>query len=236
MRKQLQRVKTKFLSAYYGHSSKDLKIICVTGTTGRNTVMHYIHDILTQADYKINALEPSKSLKASVLHKFLNDAWKSGAEYAIITASAADIVSQAFYDLPIYAVVMTDCVPSGLTDMSNEQRIIEHKTLFETNPAIIVLNTDDAHYHEFSKFAGTTATYTYGTSMNSDVRIDNFQLYRKGTEANLAINNRPITTATFVLGEPAVSYMACATAFAASLKIKSADIIAGIGEYTPEQL
>lgn len=236
MKKQLQRARTKFLSAYYGHSSKDLKIICVTGTTGKTTVSHYIHDILDKAGYKVNALETHGALKAGILHKFLNDTWKSGAEYAIIAASASDIASQVFYDLPIYAVAMTNCIPSSLTEMSHEQQVAERRSLFETNPAIVVLNTDDAHYQEFSKFAGTTATYTYGTSMNSDVRIDNFQLYRKGTEANLAINNRPLTTATFVVGEPAVSYMACAAAVAASLKIKSVDIIAGIGEYTPEQL
>ncbi len=235
MKKHLQRTKNKLLSAYYGHPGRDLKIICVTGTTGKSTVAHYVHDILDTAGYKVNALESGDSVRPSVLQKFLSDTWKSGAEFAIITASTKDLDNQVFAHLPIYAVVMTNCIPSGLTDMTNEDRLAARATLFKTAPEIVVLNTDDTHYAEFAKYEGAKATYTYGTQNRPDILITHSQLYRKGTEAVLTMNRTPITVASFVTGEPTVSYMACAVAMAAALKINTKDIVEGISLYEPEE-
>lgn len=234
MRKQLQRTKSKLLATYYGHPGRDLKVICVTGTTGRHVVAHYIHDIIDQAGYKVAALDTENSISTSMLHRFLNDTWKSDAEYAIVTASTKDLDNQVFHGLPIYAVAMTNCIPSSLTDMTNEERLAARAALFETAPDIVVLNVDDAHYDKFSKYAGTVATLTYGTQNHPDIQINHSKLYRKGTEAILTIDGKPTTLATFVIGEPAVSYMACAAALASALKIDPKDIATGITEYEPE--
>ena len=40
-----QKVKAKLLKSYYGNPAKDMKVIAVTGTTGKVTVAHYVHEI-----------------------------------------------------------------------------------------------------------------------------------------------------------------------------------------------
>ena len=65
-----------------------------------------------------------------------------------------------------------------------------------------------------------------------DVKILNSKLYPKGTEAKISIKSEIIDVATFIPGETAVSYMACAVAIASALNIKHDDIIDGIAEYT----
>ena len=82
-------------------------------------------------------------------------------------------------------------------------------------------------------FHGKTQTITYGQT-SSDVKILNSKLYPKGTEATLSLRSDIISVATFVAGETAVSYMACAAAIANSLGISEKCIVDGIAEYIPE--
>lgn len=97
-------------------------------------------------------------------------------------------------------------------------------------PEYVVLNSDDLNYSTFSGFGGTRGTITFGQS-SADVKILNSKLYAKGTEATLSMRSEIVSVATFVPGETAVSYMACAAAIAEALEVDSEKIIDGIAEY-----
>ena len=66
------------------------------------------------------------------------------------------------------------------------------------------------------------------------MKILNSKLYAKGTEATISIKSEITTLATFVPGEIAVSYMACAAAITSGLDIPVDHIVNGIAEYEPE--
>lgn len=229
----LERTKVKLLAAYYGHPARDLRLICITGSTGKSTVAHFVHEILRAASQPVAILASDRDIKATVLHKFLNDAWKAKATYAVITAPASALGNDTFYGLPIYAAALTDFLPANLTDSDLESYLNAKSNLFRMNPDVVVLNRDDAHYPDFATFRGKNETITYGASSDSDLRIDSSKLYRKGTEANLSIGNHSFTVASFLAGEPTVSYMACAAAIATSLNIAPATIAEGIASYDP---
>ena len=38
-----QKLKARVLKSYYGNPLKDMKLIAITGTTGKVTVAHYVH-------------------------------------------------------------------------------------------------------------------------------------------------------------------------------------------------
>ena len=232
-RLNLARTKVKLLAAYYGHPARDLRIICITGSTGKSTVAHYVHEILLAANQPVAIMSSDQEVKPTVLHKFLNDAWKAKATYAVITAPATSLAKDTFYGLPVYVAALTDFIPSGLNDLDTESYLKAKSTLFRMNPGAVILNRDDAHYPAFSEFRGTTETLTYGASSDSDLRIEGSKLYRKGTEANLSIGQQNFTVASFVTGEPTVSYMACAATIATALNIAPATIIDGIANYDP---
>jgi len=99
-------------------------------------------------------------------------------------------------------------------------------------PEIVVLNSDDLNYPAFEMFKGKTQTLTYGQT-SADVKILNSKLYPKGTEATLSVRSDIMSVATFVAGETAVSYMACAAAIANSLGVSEKYIIEGIANYEP---
>ena len=139
-----------------------------------------------------------------------------------------------FYGLPVYVAAMTNFVTSSLSDMTAEEYLNSEKTLFDMNPEIVVLNHDDVNYDIFSEFKGARQTLDYGLT-GKDVKILNSKLYARGTEATISIKSEVVSVATFVPGETAVSYMACATAITEAMGIKSDAIIDGIANYEPAE-
>lgn len=233
LKKRSQKLKAKFLKSYYGNPTKDMKLIAITGTTGKTIVAHYVHEILKNANEQVAVLASDQPFKMGMLHKFLSDAWKAGANYVIVTVPAEGLRDNVFYGLPITVAAMTNFVTAGLKDMTADEYLDNEKTLFDMKPEIVVLNSDDLNYETFSNFKGTKQTLNFGQS-SADVKILNSKLYPRGTEATLSIRSEIIPVATFVVGETAVSYMAAAAAIANAIGIPSEHIINGIAEYEPE--
>ena len=227
-----QKVKAKLLKSYYGNPAKDMKVIAITGTTGKVIVAHYVHEILRASGEQVAVLASDQPFKMGVLHKFLSDAWKAGANYVIVTVPAEGLRDNIFYGLPVNVAAMTNFVTAGLHDMEPEEYLESEKTLFDMKPEIVVLNGDDLNYDTFAEFKGSKETVVFGQS-GADVKILNSKLYPKGTEATLSLKSEVISVATFITGETAVSYMACAAAIASGLGISTDNIIDGIAEYNP---
>lgn len=233
LKQKAQKIKAKLLSTYYGNPIKDMKLIAITGTTGKTIVAHYVHEILRAKGEQVAVLASDQPFKMGMLHKFLSDAWKAGANYVVVTAPTTTLKDNIFYKLPIEVAAMTNFVTTSLTDMLPEEYIESESTLFRMNPENVVLNHDDINYESFSTFNGKKATIDYGLT-GACVKVLNSKLYKKGTEATVSINSEIITLATFIPGETSVSYMACAAAIASALGIATDNIIDGIANYSLE--
>ena len=233
LKAQSQKVQAKILKSFYGNPTKTLKLIAITGTTGKVTVAHFVHEILRAAGKQVAVLASEQTFSTRTLHKFLSDAWKAGAKYAVVTVPAEGLRDHVFYDLPITVAAMTNFVTSGIHDMTPEEYLDNEKTLFDMKPEIVVLNGDDLNFGTFEEFKGTKETLVFGQG-GDDVKILNSKLYPRGAEATLAIRGDVITVASFLTGETTVSYMASAAAIAYGLGIDSECIIEGIAEYDSE--
>ena len=232
LKAKTQKIKAKLLKSYYGNPVKDMKLIALTGSAGKTTVAHYVHEILKATGEQVAVLASEQTFKIGMLHKFLSDAWKAGANYVVVTVPAEDLRDNVFYGLPVNVAAMTNFVTAGLEDMTPEEYIESEKTLFDMNPNIVILNHDDLYYDSFANYKGKDNTLSYGQT-SSDVKILNSKLYNKGTEATLSIKSEIMQVATFVPGETAVSYMACAAAIASALNIAPEKIVEGIANYEP---
>ena len=232
LKSKTQKIRAKMLKSYYGNPMRDMKLIAITGTTGKTIVAHYVHEILRSTGEQVAVLASDQPFKMSVLHKFLSDAWKAGANYVIVTVPAEGLRDNIFYGLPVCVAAMTNFITAGLRDMDPEEYIENEKTLFDMKPEFTVLNQDDINYDAFLEFKGTKGTISYGQS-SADVKVLNSKLYAKGTEATLSMRSEIISVATFVPGETAVSYMACAAAIAEALGVSNEHIVNGIAEYDP---
>lgn len=234
LKTKAQQLKAGMLKAYYGNPTKDMKVVAITGATGKTVVAHFVHEILKAAGEQVAVLASDQPFKLGTLHKFLSDAWKAGANVVIVTVPAEILRDNVFYGLPVHVAAMTNFVTSSLKDMTAEEFIDSEKTLFDMKPDVVVMNHDDVNYEKFEEFKGKLQTWSYGQT-GRDVKILNSKLYPKGTEATLSIHTDILPVATFIPGETAVSYMACAAAIASAMAVSSEKIAEGIAEWMPEE-
>ena len=212
-----------------------MKLIVVTGMTGKTTVAHFIHHIIGEAGERAAVLASETSIKTGMLHKFLSDAWKAGANYVIVTAPAESLEDDLFADLSIFAAVLTDYIPSHIGEPTAAEYEAADDTLFDMNPDYVILNRDDKHYDDFKKsFKGEKETITYGENFAADVRIESSKLSKMGSEANLNFEGRHFTVASFLNKQPDISYMTCAAALGCAIGATTEDIENGIAAYDPQ--
>lgn len=233
LKTKAQRIKAGILRSYYGNPTKDMKVVAITGSTGKTTVAHFVHEILRASGEQVAVLASDQPFKVGMLHKFLSDAWKAGANVVIVTVPAETLRENVFYGLPVHVAAMTNFVTASLRDMSAEDFLEAEQTLFRMKPEIVVLNHDDLNYEAFEEFKGAKRTLDFGQT-GAGVKILNSKLYPKGTEATLSVGGEVVSVATFVPGETAVSYMACAVAIAEAMGIKTDDMVEGLAAWEPE--
>ena len=231
----ISRLYVRLLSLLYGtkSSARDLKFICITGATGKSTVAHFTHEILRAAGQHVSVLASDSDISAKTLHSFIADAWKSGANYLIITASAESLARDVFYNLPITVGALTNYIDPSLSTPPVKDFDSSEAILFQMQPDHVILNSDDLYFSSFADFTGKKSTLTYGHALSSTLHISSSKLYKRGVEANLSLGSSFYTVASFLTGEPIVSYMACAAAIATALKISDSTIIEGIANYNP---
>jgi UDP-N-acetylmuramoyl-L-alanyl-D-glutamate--2,6-diaminopimelate ligase len=229
------RIKAKVLNAYYGHPARDMKLIVVTGMTGKTTVAHFIHHIIGEAGERVAVLASDAEIKTGMLHKFLSDAWKAGANYVIVTAPAESIENDIFAELDIFAAVLTDYIPSHIGEATAAEYEAADDTIFDMSPDFVVLNRDDKHYDDFKKsFKGERGTITYGKNIDSNLCIESSKLYKMGSEAHLNFEGKRFVTASFLNKQTDISYMACAAALGCAIGATTEDIENGIASYDPQ--
>jgi UDP-N-acetylmuramyl pentapeptide synthase len=212
-----------------------MKLIVVTGMTGKTTVAHFIHHIIGEAGERVAVLASESNIKSGMLHKFLSDAWKAGANYVIVTAPADSLEDDLFAELDIFAAVLTDYVPSRIGDSTASDYEAKDDTLFDMKPSFVILNHDDKHYDAFKEtFKGERGTVSYGEDRDSDLIIESSKLYKMGSDAHLNYEGRRFTVASFLNKQTDISYMACAAALACAIGADPESIENGIASYDPQ--
>ncbi len=233
LKPKLQKAKAKFFSTYYSNPAKDLKIIVVTGDLGRDIVAHYLQEIIKSKDPKTGLIIDPQT--TSQLYKELYQVWRSGTDYAVVTAQAYTIARHLFYGMPIYAAILTDSQPEQASVLNSEISATDAKAiLFNKEPVFSILNREDPNYETFAKFPSKTATLTYGRERDADLRINRSKVYKVGTEANITFKGETYDVATYVTSEAAVNFMAAAALAASAMEFNQDAIVDGISNYEPK--
>jgi len=229
---KLQKAKARFFATYYSDPAKDIRIIAVTGDSGRDITAHYLQNILLTRDDKTGLIIDPKS--TSDLYKQLYKIWRTGADHAVISVDSIGLANHLFYGLPIYVAIMTDTTESHSVISSTSIPAADAEAiLFNTQPSFSILNRDDANFDLFARYPAKTATFTYGHESDCDLRINRFKLYKQGTEANLTYSGHKFDVATYITGEPSTHYMAAAALAAFALDFTEDSIVDGIADYEP---
>ncbi|MBR3163862.1 hypothetical protein IKF15_00960 [Candidatus Saccharibacteria bacterium] len=232
---KLQKLKASLLTLYYSNPAKDLRIIIVTGASGRDVVAHYLQEIIKPRDPKTGLIIDPKNI--SSLYKQLFKIWKSGTDHAIIALDSAALAAQLCCKLPIFASVVTDSHHNGSANQVLSGTAIsdlDAQSILLSTPAFFhILNHDDPAFATLAKHSAKSATLSYGRDRSSDLRLNRSKAYKKGTEANLTYGNQNFDVATYSTADDADSYMAAAALTAFAIGLHPESIIDGIANYEP---
>ena len=184
-----------FILAFFGaliyrFPSRELKVIGVTGTNGKTTVVEMISKIFEGAGYKValvNSIrfkigekEWPNTLRMTMpgrfkLQKFLREAVNSGCQYAILEVTSEGIKQYRQKFIKFDVAVFTNLAPEHIEAHGSFEKYREAKgKLFQVTKNIHIINIDDKNANYFLQFPAKKK-YTYGLNQG-DVNNQNLKL------------------------------------------------------------
>jgi len=171
-------------------AARGLKVIGVTGTNGKTTVVEMISKIFEGAGYKValaNSIrfkigekEWPNELRMTMpgrfkLQKFLRQAVNSGCRYAVLEVTSEGIKQYRHKFINFDVAVFTNLAPEHIEAHGSFEKYREAKgQLFQATKNIHIINIDDENAEYFLQFPAERK-YTYGLNQG-DVNNQNLQL------------------------------------------------------------
>ncbi|MBI2626219.1 MAG: UDP-N-acetylmuramoyl-L-alanyl-D-glutamate--2,6-diaminopimelate ligase [Candidatus Nealsonbacteria bacterium] len=172
-----------FLGAiFYRFPSKKIKVIGVTGTNGKSTVVSMIAEILKEAGFKTASLSSIKfkiadkewvnTLKMTMpgrmkLQKFLRQAVDAGCEFAVLEVTSEGIKQHRHSFIDFDTAVFTNLSKEHIERHGSFEKYREAKgKLFRACKNIHIINRDDENAEYFLQFP---AKKKYGFDLCDDL-------------------------------------------------------------------
>ncbi|MCK9393835.1 MAG: UDP-N-acetylmuramoyl-L-alanyl-D-glutamate--2,6-diaminopimelate ligase [Candidatus Paceibacterota bacterium] len=184
-------------AVYYGFPSRKIKVIGVTGTGGKSTVIALTGKILEESGYKVassssivfkwgDKQEENKYKMTMpgrlVLQKFLNRAVAEKCDYAIIETTSEGIKQFRHKFIDFNIAVVTNLNPEHIEAHKGFENYKKEKgKLFKIAKEIHIINLDDNHKDFFLGFP-TNRIITYGVeNKNADIVAENIIVKPEGS-------------------------------------------------------
>ncbi len=193
---------TAYLGAlYYGFPSRDMIVIGITGTKGKTTTAHLLHDVLSTT-YKTGLITTSSIIIGSdkklnpwhmtmpgraLIQKILKEMKDEGVTHVIVETTSEGLKQKRhfgiFYDIAIFTNLSPEHLPSHKGDYALYRKTKEmlfkaiskkHKTISYPYKTAIYANGDDMEAHHFLKYHAEDVG-TYGKESKNDLVAKNIE-------------------------------------------------------------
>jgi UDP-N-acetylmuramoyl-L-alanyl-D-glutamate--2,6-diaminopimelate ligase len=204
-----------FLGALiYSFPSRKIKVIGVTGTNGKSTVVEMVSKILGEAGYKVASISSIKfkigdkewlnTLKMTMpgrfkIQKFLRQAAEANCQYLVLEVTSEGIKQHRHQFIDFAVAVFTNLTPEHIEAHGGFERYREAKgKLFKATKDIHIINLDDENAEYFLRFPahkkiGFTLNEMRGEPFSA-IKAKNIQVLKSGlkffvddTEFNLKL-------------------------------------------------
>lgn len=200
---------------YYRFPSRQLKVIGVTGTSGKSTTVELIQHLLQQGGKKTaslstiqfkfgNEVQPNvtlrTTLKPAFLQKQLRALVKQGYEYVVIEVSSHAIDQNRIWGIDFDIAVVTNIFDNEHLDyhpdfehyLATKVRLVEllnQSYRKPSTPKISIINKDNEHAEAFLEKTADKV-WTFGHKTSADVRAEHVELSAKGIKFSLRLPNK----------------------------------------------
>jgi len=189
-----------FGALMYGFPSRKLKVVGVTGTNGKTTVVNMTAACLEAGGYKVASLssikfkikekEKPNLLKMTMpgrfkIQKFLRQAADAGCQYAVLEVSSEGIKQHRHEFIDFTVAVFTNLSPEHIESHGGFENYKKAKgKLFEAVKKIHVVNIDDKSAEYFLQFP---ASQKYGYSNSESSNDEGLTSIIKGRDIGLKL-------------------------------------------------
>ena len=193
------KVMAVIAAVYYGFPSRKLKVIGVTGTNGKTTVVNLIAKILTENGSKVGMASTvnfqlgtrtwmnttKMSTQSSFfIQKFLRQMVDVGCDYAVIEVTSHALTQSRIWGVDFDLALVTNVTGDHIEYHGGFENYLHAKGLLFQNlissrrkvnvPKVVVLNRDDENFDFFDQFqADAKLAYglAKGTCYASDIKM-----------------------------------------------------------------
>jgi len=228
---------------YFGHPSKKLNLIGITGTNGKTTTSYLIKNILETAGHKtglfgtisnfIGDIKYDSKLttpEANDLNEMLLQMVNEGCEYAVMEVSSHSLALKRVHSLYYSSAIFTNITAEHLDFHHDfESYLKAKKILFDglDENALVVYNYDDDKNIEVLKDC-KAKKYSYGTLSGSDFLIKQIEYNLKGSSFIINCDAKDYKITTSLVGEFNAYNATAAFAITKLHGVKEDQIIKGI--------
>jgi UDP-N-acetylmuramoyl-L-alanyl-D-glutamate--2,6-diaminopimelate ligase len=228
---------------FYGHPSRQLSVIGVTGTNGKTTTTHILSAIFNAVggkagligtiEYRIGdeAFPASHTTPESVeLQEMLRNMTDAGCTHAVMEVSSHALVQRRVDDVRFRAAVFTNLTQDHLDYHGTMEEYFSAKhrlfTMLEANSTAVVNINSPYGTRILKDCAG--AHVTYGTGDRADYRAANIEATLRGIEFAVEHGRKTEQIKSRLTGRFNVSNILAAYACSTSLGVEPAHITGGI--------
>ncbi|MBC7251207.1 MAG: UDP-N-acetylmuramoyl-L-alanyl-D-glutamate--2,6-diaminopimelate ligase [Anaerolineae bacterium] len=180
-------------AAWYGHPTRRMRVVGVTGTDGKTTTVNLIHSVLMAAGHKTGMVSTVNALiggmaydtglhtttpDAPEVQRFLAQMAEAGTEYAVLEVTSHGLDQHRVTACDFDVAVVTNVTHEHLDYHGTYQAYLEAKSrLFHAlstsyrkpgTAKVAVLNADDSSFHHLRPIP-TDVHLTYGLESPADV-------------------------------------------------------------------
>ncbi len=173
-----------FSSAFFGFPSKNLKVIGITGTSGKTTTAFWLYKFFNGVLHKksgfigtigedsgkgfvIKEKFPPTTPDAFYLNRLLSEMVKNDVEYAFLEVSSSAILFKRVKGVTFYSKILTNIAEDHLDVHGSLEDYLQTKLSFFKDKTPSILNRDVSYYEKFAESAQNFVTY--GISRSADV-------------------------------------------------------------------
>lgn len=220
---------------YFQFPANRLKIIAVTGTSGKSTTVNLIHYLIQNSGKKCGAIStlnffvgndesPNESLRTSLrpwqTQKLLRKMVQKGCEFCVLEVSSHAIDQYRIWGVSIDTALLTNVYDNEHLDyhlnfaeyVRTKTRIFKELNNFYRKPnvhKVSILNRDDENYEIFNDFPADRK-WTFGIKKQADVMSQNINLGVHNSQFEITLPNHHLKIKTPIIGRHNVENMTAA--------------------------
>ena len=232
---------------FYGHPTKDLHLIGVTGTNGKTTTTYIVESILKAAgkpaavlgtiEYRgpgFDSVAERTTPEAPDLEKLFRQVVDAGWQHAVMEVSSHAIQMKRVAGLQFEVAVFTNLSRDHLDFHGDMESYFQAKRkLFEgingVKPRVMVLNADDSRYEDLRTIDPLRAI-SYGMQVAADIYPVQHSFGWEATDAMFKTPIGELKVRTSLMGKANVYNVGAAIGVAVALGIPAQAIARGIEE------